>query len=355
EPAAMRFTAEQINVRTADGELAGSASLTMPPGMSPGITLAVYAADLPTAHAKQFWPWFAAPGARRWTLKNVFGGRVRESNLTLSVPPGRLGNGVPLSGDEVGGRFVLEDTRFDVTGDIPPVRDGTGWVEFRGTSVKVGLSSGTVFMPSGRMVEARNGTLTIDDAHLEPRIGRLEIDVAGEAPAIVELASYEPIDASRFHNLAPSDVSGRMSGHISADIPLQEGIPAKDLDWKVALDYENLSLAKPIEGQELTNAKGSLVVLPNRAEITANAALNGVPARLHIVEPFRTVKAERVRHVELEIDDTSREKLFPGLGILVSGPFTVTYDREPDGREHISVDLKTARLDVPWIGWRKGA
>ncbi|WP_163272034.1 DUF3971 domain-containing protein [Chelativorans alearense] len=356
EPAASRLTAERIEVRTFDGGLAGNAVLTMPAGVSPGIRLALYVEDMPTAHAKQFWPWFAASGARNWMLEHVFGGRVRDSNLRLNVPPGRLGNGVPLSQDEVVGRFALENTRFDIAGDIPPVRDGTGWVEFRGTDVAVGLSKGTIYMPSGRLVEASGGSLTIDAAHQKPRISRLEIDVEGEAAAMVELASHEPIDASRFHDIAPGDLEGgAASGHISADIPLQAGIPAKDLDWRVALDYEGLSIAKPFEGQEVTKANGSLLVQPDRAEFSAEAELNAVPARLRIVEPLGGSQVERVRHVELQMDDAARDRLFPGLDVLVSGPFEIVYDEQPDGRKKVAVALDTARLTVPWIGWQKGA
>ncbi|WP_309085416.1 DUF3971 domain-containing protein [Chelativorans sp.] len=354
DPLAMKLSAEQIEVRTADGGLTGNASLLMPTGKSPGIAVNLNVADLPTAQVKQFWPWFAAPGAREWALKNVFGGRVREGELSLNVPPGRLGNGVPLGKEEVVGRFLLTDTRFDIAGDIPPVRDGDGSVEFRGTDVDVGLSAGTIFMPDGASVQARNGTLAIHAAHLKPRIGKLEIDVAGEAPAIVRLASYRPIDLSRYYKLAPADVSGTMRGHITADIPLQADIPAKDLNWRVALDYEGLSLAKPFDGQHVTEAKGNLLIEPSRAEFSAQAKLNAVPASLHIVEPLGGAATERVRHIELKMDDASRDRLFPGLGTLVSGHFTVIYDQQPDKREKIRVKLDTARLEVPWIGWRKG-
>jgi len=354
EPLARRMVAERIDMRTAGGEVTASAALTMPAGMAPGVTLALYVADLPTAHAKQFWPWFAAAGARRWTLENVFGGRVRESSLRLIVPPGRLGNGVPLSAEEVYGRFNLSGTRFDIAGRLPPVRNGEGSVAFRGTDVRVELESGTIYMPSGRRVDASGGTLTIHSAHLKPRIGKLSIDVSGEASAIVELASYEPIDASRFHDLAPDDISGDMSGHINADIPLQNGIPASNLGWKVDLRYTDLSLSRPIEGQKIDAASGSLLIQPDRAEIVAEAELNGVPASLRLLQPLGGSSVERVRHVELKMNDAARDRLFPGLGMLVSGPFTVIYDELPGERTNITVQLDRARLTVPWIGWRKG-
>ncbi|WP_274423972.1 YhdP family protein [Chelativorans sp. YIM 93263] len=352
-PEARLLEAEEISLRTSAGEVAASAAITMPQDVSPGIALSVYIADLPTAHAKQFWPWFAAAGARNWTLRHVFGGRVYDSTLQLSVPPDRLGNGVPLSREELGGRFNLADTRFDIAGEMPPVRDGNGWVAFRGTDVDVGLTSGAIYMPSNRVVNVGTGSLTIDDAHLKPRIGQLRIGVSGDASAISQLAAYQPVNASRFYDFAPDELSGNASGHIRADIPLQDGIPVADLDWRVDLRYENLAIAQPVNGQEVSDAFGSLLVEPDRAEIAANARLNGVPAAIQLVEPFGESRIERVRDIELQVNDTSREDVAPGLGQFVSGPFTVEYQELTGGRKRLTVVLDDARLTIPWIRWEK--
>src|SRR5690606_17270939 len=97
---------------------------------------------------------------------------------------------------------------FDTAGTIPPVRDAVGAVEFRGNDVDITLDSGAVFMPSGRVVAASNGTLRIAKANRPPVIGALDIDVEGEAPAIAELASYEPINAMRHVGILPEELSG---------------------------------------------------------------------------------------------------------------------------------------------------
>ena len=141
-------------------------------------------------------------------LNNVFGGRVTDAQLQFHVEPGRLGNGVPLSGNESFGTFKLEGTRFDTAGLIPPVRDATGTVDYKGNDVDISLSSGTVYLPSGRTVAASNGTLSIKKANMPPVVGALDIDVAGDAPAVAELASYDPINAMRHVGLSPEDFTG---------------------------------------------------------------------------------------------------------------------------------------------------
>ncbi|WP_295806683.1 DUF3971 domain-containing protein [uncultured Nitratireductor sp.] len=350
-----RIVGDTVRIATASGVITASAAVTIEAGKTPGLSLAVYTEGMPTHEVKQFWPWFAASGARQWVLENLFGGRVVEGNLRLRVPPGRFGNGKPLDNDEVSGAFEVADARFDIAGRIPPVRDAVGRVGFRGADIDIGIEAGTVFMPSGRKVAASKGTLTVRDAHVKPRIGKLEIDVAGRAPAIVELASYEPIDVSDRIDLGPEDVTGDVKGHVKADIPLSDGIPRESLGWQATLEYENLSIAKPFDGQTVADASGVLMVEPGRADISASATLNGIPARLELVEPLGGSELTRSRRIELTLDDAARRKVVPGLDDILSGPMTVDYSELDDGRKALTVKLDKTRLTLPWINWSKGA
>ncbi|RUY61066.1 hypothetical protein EN962_35520, partial [Mesorhizobium sp. M7A.F.Ca.CA.001.09.2.1] len=101
-----KLVAEQIALRSAgSGEVLGTAAVAFVDGKVPGINLAFNIHDMQVSHVKQLWPWFSARNARLWVLANLFGGRVVDANLQFQVVPGRLGNGVPLSADEVFGRF----------------------------------------------------------------------------------------------------------------------------------------------------------------------------------------------------------------------------------------------------------
>ncbi|MBZ9852281.1 hypothetical protein LB566_00605 [Mesorhizobium sp. CA13] len=351
-----RLVADQIAVRSAaSSEVLGTAAVEFVDGKAPGINLALNVHDMPVSHVKQLWPWFSARNARLWVLDNLFGGRVVDANLQFQVVPDRLGNGVPLSADEVFGRFQIEGSRFDTAGRIPPIRDAVGVVAFHGNDVDISLSSGTVFMPSGRTVAASNGTLTVKAANRPPVVGALDIDVAGEASAVAELASYEPINAMRHVGFLPEDLSGSVTGHVRADIPLQSGVDSSKLDWLVSLDYSGLSLAKPFEGQTVTDADGSVTVDPEKAVISAKASLNGIPAELDLIEPLEDGGPARSRKVALVLDDKIRAAAMPGLAPLLGGTVKVAIDKSGEGNQNVSADLTNARLDIPWAGWSKGA
>lgn len=354
DPARGRLTADELRVRTTGGEVIGNAALVAEEGKTPAAFLAITVPNMPVSHAKQLWPWKAADGARAWVLDNVYGGEVRNSRLEMSVVAGRFGGGEPFQPDEISGHFEVFGTRFDTAGEIPPVRDADGTIDFAGTDVTIRLSSGTAFLPSGRTVDAANGQFEID-ALADPLIGALEIDVAGAADAVAELASFKPVEATRYIDLAPEDFTGTVSGHISAQIPLQEVTDTDLLTWRVALDYRGLGVARPFDGQVLTEADGSIVVDPQSAVIEAVGRLNGLPAEIGLVEPLDGDDARRRSDIRLELGDKARAALLPSLNTILSGPVSVKIGDGNDSGQAIDADLTRAAINIPWAGWKKGA
>ncbi len=353
DPTAGILLADDIAVKSGTGEARGNARIELVKGQAPGIALVFALDNVQMAHAKQLWPWFAAGKARSWVFDHVFGGKVQDASIEFRVKPGRLGNGVPLSAEEIVARFALSDTRFDTMGTLPPIRSANGVVDVRGYDVNVKLSSGIIYLPSGRSLTGKNGTLAVAQSNKPPVIGKLDIDVDGDAAAVAEFAAFPPFNAMRFLPFSPDDLSGKVSGHVIADIPLQKGIDAKTLNWMVDLDYDGLSIAKPISGQSLTEASGQLTVEPSQATISTEGLLNGVPATISMIEPLRPEGPRRERDIQLKLDDAARKKIAPGLDPFVTGTMKVKVDDGGDSRK-IVADLTDAQLDIPWAGWSKG-
>lgn len=354
EPATGLLAAEEIGVRTAGGEVLGTASLVFSGDISPATYLAINVPGLAVENAKQLWPVGAAPSARAWVLDKLFGGTVTDGFLEYKVKPGRLG-AATLTADEITGHFRVERARFDVAGDMPPLRDAIGAIDFAGSDVHITLDSATAYLSTGRTVAASNGRLDIVNAHLKPVIGKLDIDVSGTADAVAELSSYKPINALKSIPFAPADLSGRVTGNVRADIPLDTAARALPPSFLVKLSYQDLAIAQPIDGQTVTGGDGTIVIDPRRAQIGAKAELNGIPAEIALVEPLGGDKASRQQKITLVVDDKTRERLAPGLGAIVSGPMRVTLADNAGKGRLVSADLGKARLDLPWIGWSKGA
>lgn len=354
EPTTGRLAVPGLTVRTSSGELRAAAAVDFVAGQAPGVDLSVTVPELSMGHFKQLWPFTAADSARNWVMNNLFGGRVTNGWVKYHVPPGRIGNGIPLFHDEVSGHIEMSGARFDITGTIPPMRDAVGTVDFRGNDIDVNLASGAVYLANGQKVTATDGVFTIRDAYKDQLLGQLDIDIAGEASAIAELASFEPIDGLATTGMAPGDFSGQMSGHVSTQIPLIGDIDTRALEWMVSLDFKDMALARPIEDQLVTDAAGNISLDPDKAVVKAKARLNGAPAEINMVEPLRDGGAQPSRDIALVLDDEAREELVPGIDMLVQGPMKVAFSAGKGSAQRFKADLTGARLDIPWIGWSKG-
>ena len=86
--------------------------------------------------------------------------------------------------------------------------------------------------------------------------------------------------------LAPQDLPGGVPATSRRTYRCRRASTVDKLDWLVALDYKDLSIAKPLDGQMVTEAEGTIVIDRTKAVIAAKAKLSGVPAEIDAVEPF---------------------------------------------------------------------
>src|SRR5690606_21488829 len=80
----------------------------------------------------------------------------------------------------------------------------------------INITKGEVPLPSGKVLRAGAGTFTIDDTAAKPLMASVSMKANGEAEAAAEFASFEPIDAMAKAPFAASDLSGSLTGDISA-------------------------------------------------------------------------------------------------------------------------------------------
>ena len=149
---------------------------------------------------------------------------------------------------------------------------------------------------------------------------------------------------------------GEVSGNVKADIPLQKGIDRDRLDWLVALDYKNLSIAKPIDGQMVTEADGSITVEPtqggDRRQGQAQRRARR-DRRRRAARPRATPSAS----ASSRSSSTTRRarRSCPALAELVEGTVKVALDMPKAAASRWSKPISpTRKLDIPWAGWSKG-
>ncbi|PYE88213.1 uncharacterized protein DUF3971 [Phyllobacterium leguminum] len=347
----------EMSVKTAGGELYGQGRMTFGNG-SPEMIFLLRIPEMPVAAAKQLWPIDVADGARRWVLDKLYGGKLTNSQIDIAFPAGRFngpGAPAPLTPEEIKGDFFVSDTRFDVVGDLPAVRDAAGRVNIRGSHTTITLEKGTAYTPSNRQVDVSNGTLVIPWGPQRPVLADLDLTVKGDAAAVAEITNDKPIDALKHAPFTPEEVSGNVSSRIFVTFPVSSNAPEGSLKWNADLDFSDLDILKPIDGQQITDAKGTLKITQGAAQIQANAKLNGIPATVEMVEPIEDSTVKRQQTVTLEMDDKVRAKEVPELNGVLSGPMAVDLGMAKGNERPVSVDLTRTAIDIPWIGWKKGA
>ncbi len=352
-PDLRRVEADLLRVETASGTVDGRFAILLDGAGAPGIELLLAVNRVSTAEVKQLWPWFAAREARAWVHRNLSEGLVDEGSIELSMAPGRLDDDRPLGGEEVSGRFSVSGIRIEAPDEVPAIEDGSGEVTFAGTDLEVALDSGHARLPSGAELIIGGGSFVARDAHDDDAVGQLDIDVSGTASAIVELATLEPIDAGRYLDLAADRISGHATGKFLAEIPISGDVARDDFTWMAMLDYTGVSFAGPFNGHTVEDAEGSITVDPERVVVDAQLRLDGMQARLHLVEPLDGSGEGGSQDVQLVVDDATRDQLMPGLAAILSGSAAVQLS-DGDGRREIGIDLASASVNLPWMGWSKG-
>ncbi|MBX3598926.1 MAG: hypothetical protein KF874_15285 [Rhizobiaceae bacterium] len=343
-----------IGIRNSSGTASGRAAVRLAEQGPPGIMLSLDVAGMSVSHVKQLWPWFAAEPARRWVNQNLFGGTVPSGSIRFEVPPGRLGNGQKLSGDEVSGKFEVSQTRFDIAGLLPPAREAIGTVSFAGDDVEITMESGKVFLENGKSVSASQGRLVIDNADQRPVIGTLDIKVAGDASAVAEFASLDPINAMDHTSILPQSLSGQVEGDVHARIPMHKGIDPELLTWDVSLAFKGLAINQKIEGHTISNADGTIRLDKTKAVIEAGAEINGVPAQLNLTEPFAKSAVQRERDIVLVLDEKTQRKISGSINDFIGGTVRFDVRQSAPGKQRFEADLTSNKLSLPVVGWSKG-
>ena len=356
ESKTVRFA--QMAVRTLGGDAYGQGTMRFAGG-TPEMMFGMRIPSMKIADAKQLWPAMIASTARKWVLDHVYGGTLTDSKIDVTfkagffdaLPPGKLRD--PVTPDQVSGDFNVQNARFDLIGDLPPLRDASGLVEVRGSDTVISISKGTAYLEDGSNADVSNGTLSIPFVQGKPIVGVLSIDVAGQAKTIASLADREPINALEKAPVAADDLSGSAVAHVNATFPLRKTLDAPPTVWKAAVDFTGLTIAKEFDGQKLSAADGRLEVDQQAATFTAKGKLNGIPAEISLKEPIGSSGVKRDLSAKLKLDDDARATLMPGLDDMLKGIASVEVTGS-SGAQVIKADLKNATLNLPWAGWSKG-
>lgn len=341
------------------GQMAGSLQMRFMAGRSPEISFGAQLPRMDVAGVKQLWPFWMAHKARDWVVANMFGGTVTNGSIAVFIPAGRMkGPSVPLelNANELRIAFDIADNRLTLPGELPPVRNLAGHFDLTGERLIVNVRQAASYFGSNRSVEIQGGSFKIPSTYAKPLMADLELQVAGSADAVAEVASFKPINGLENTDFAPADFSGRAVANVSARFGLisDQHPPAPVFSGSVTL--QDVKIAKKIADRSIAAINGDLELDEEAARLEAKLEIDGVPAEVSMVEPFKgKSNLQRELTVNATLTNDQRDKLVPGLGDILNGPVALELSRLDGDRQGITLDLTKAKLSVPWLGWTKGS
>ncbi len=349
---------DQMGVSSPTGGMAGALRVRFG-DKSPEISFGAQLPKMDVTTVKQLWPFWMARKPRDWVMANLFSGTLTNGSISVFIPQGRMkGPGVPmeLNGNELQIGFDLADSRLNMPGDVPPLRDITAHLDLKGEVLQVDIAKATSFLPSGRSVIVENSRFALPNTYTKPLMADMALQISGAADAVTELANFRPVNALKSTGYKPDDFRGTARAQVSAHMGLiSDQKPPKPV-WKAHIDLADVSLVPPIAGRKLAALTGTLDVDPQAARLNGKATIDAVPAEVTLVEPLDEASpVKRERTVKASLSNDQRDKLVPGLSDIVDGTIGVELSRLDENRQGVTLDLTKAALSVPWMGWTKGS
>lgn len=367
DPATGRIDMERMVLEVGAGTLSGHGSLS---GLeaSDRVELALVANGLAATDVKAFWPFFLADGARNWVLAHLeAGGSVTRGTVGLELSMERLAAIMtPEAGptdEEFELALELADVSFRTLDEMPPVDAARGRIESKGSKTVVSIDSAalrdepdvTVMPSSIEFGRTDQGTAAL-----------LSLNLAGDATTLLRLADREPVRALGQFGWRADEVAGRaelgvgVAFHIPRP-PLRDDPDAPPADravrlesWSVIADLDAVELKRKIVGRNITAVTGIVSLAPGSAIGDVSATVDGVPTTINFSQPLAPKPVGDANlTITASLEGAQVKALLPKLGDMLDGPVSARLTRSGD-RFLGSVDLGSARLSVPAVGWSKG-
>jgi len=347
-----QILAETLLLKTPSGEMSGDGLLDFSQANA-RLRLNLGVKRMDVAHFKQFWPAIVATGAHDWADEGISGGLVRNAKMSMQLPVSDLWNDKQLTSKHLTATIPIEGATVKTTGSLPPVSDAIGEVGVSGMVTSIQLSD-------GKLNSGVTGSVKVDTGSLVLRAGEegslpadLALKLSGDASAIAQLGKLPPLDFTTRLGLNPADLKGSVSAGITTSFDVLKDFDPTASRWAASVQIKNGSSTSAVAGRKVSDADLVIEASPSAANITGSATVDGLPARLALIEPL-SGDSQRQRTLTLTLDDAARKRAGIDTGGILTGAVGVTLSSDGGDGQLVEADLTAARLDLPWIGWTKG-
>ena len=326
---------------------------------SPAVRLAGEASAADIAAAKQVWPVFVAPQARRWVIGNVDTGRLVALRFRVDADKDWFVRAedreMLLPKDAISVSFDFDGARFQTVGSLPALDiEGSGTIDGNAMAL---VGSGSAKLPSGRSLRLRQGRFEVPNVHPRTVEGIMTLDIESETAALAELIGRRPLDRlGQKLPFGPADVTGRALTRMRIALPLKADVLPEAVAWNGDIELSDLAISGLAEGRKLEKARVTLRLADGGLSSSGKGILDGVPANIDLqIDDLLKDEGTRSYGVTMLVDEKTGERFGLALRGLVQGPMVLKThgDMDGDGAKHIELDLTNARIATAGLGTLK--
>lgn len=354
QPAIGEVSIERFDVATDSGSASAVGQVSFG-GPAPGLSLALSLSAMPAADMRALWPPFVASKTRRWFDENVVSGIVGPATLQVSLPAefmGEKGRGRPLPSYALAGVVPFTQATFSPFRTFPKIVGADGDIAFSSGAATIMAMSGSIDVGSFGSVDPTGTTMMIGELGRSEPFGNLHLELSGSAAALARLSNTPPLHVTAARGIVADDLSGDARLSLDAEIPLTSHADMSKVAPTFRLALAGFSSKKPIEGRQIEEADLILEGRPESYTVKGQGRIDGIAATLDLIAGSA---AEGSADVRLTLDEEARKKLGLGLEDFLAGPVTATLRQTGSGTLSITLDLRRARIMLPFAGWEKGA
>ncbi|MEO0911756.1 MAG: AsmA-like C-terminal domain-containing protein [Pseudomonadota bacterium] len=320
------------------------------------VALDANVAEIAQGDVMALWPETLRPGVRRWLDRNIRAGQMRDVAAHIRTEEGRPRFAVGF--DFAGAEVSILDT-------LPPVTNGAGRIDIARNRLDLLLTAGETdagsASPGAPRIDLSGTRFTIADMSRKPVIARADLEGEGEIGAFLALLDHRPLNVLKRIGLAADIADGRAHVATELELPLLERLRIADVSYAAVAELRAVRSDAVVPKRRVEAEQLALAVTPEALKVTGPIRLNGVPMRIAYDRALVDNPGGEAQVTgEMAVSATA----LAGLGINLpegslagrgSATFALDLAAGLAPLYQAAADLSEARLNIPALGWRKGA
>ncbi len=328
---------------------------TLKKGM--GFDMAIAGQGITADDLKRFWPYFVAPEARTWFLKNVIAGTVESANMKFAFPVGTLdgvGTDKPIPQNGVFVEMVAGGVKVRPTDGMAPIEiNGATRLQVHDSEITLSADGGVLPTDKGAITVA-NAAMTVSSDTPGEQIVEVSGDMSGGIPALTSIIGQVQPDALKSADL-PVDLNalaGDLNVRVVSTIVLDKAGATKSMDYSVNGNVADFGSTVPIQTHTINNGQLAFMATQAGYRVGGKAQIDGMNADL-LIEGDLKEGSQPAMTLSSTVQVADLAKMGFDASQYASGKIGFVAKPGANGTLEMAVDLKGASLNIKDLGITK--